>query len=154
MEDPDDDVPVFPKGWKPKETPKVADDDVPVFPKGWKPKETPIVAVQKETPKVAVQKRQRREKRLPNPTRLDKASYMIRAGATEVSLILLDNEADMDAKLASLITDVMTLRHVVSVELQVQVSYYVNNILRKLSILTVARRRGLRSVSATECQSR
>jgi len=50
---------------------------------------------------------------------------MIQAGATEVNLIRLDLEANMDAKLASLIMDVATQRHVVSLELQAIFSSYV-----------------------------
>ena len=113
MEDPDDDEPIFHKGWKPKKTKKTPDDDEPIFHKGWKPKETP-----KKMPKIPKVKRVRREKRLPQPTRLDKATLMIQTGATEVNLMRLDLEANMDAKLASLIMDVATQRHVVSLELQ------------------------------------
>ena len=51
-------------------------------------------------------------------TRPRTTSHMIQAGATEVNLIRLDLEANMDAKLASLIMDVATQRHVVSLELQ------------------------------------
>lgn len=92
MEDPDDDVPIFPLGWKPKETKK------------------PI-------------RRLRafhgiREKRVPKPTRLDKALHMIQKGAAEVNLMRLGNETDMDDKLASLIKYVQLHQHVVSVELQ------------------------------------
>jgi hypothetical protein len=121
MEDSDDDNPIFLKGWEPKKTPKIPvhdDDDDPMFPKGWEPKKTPKIPV----PKV---KRVWRKKQLPHPTRLDKATHMIQAGATEVNLIRLDLEANMDAKLASLIMDVATQRHVVSLELQAIFSSYV-----------------------------
>ncbi len=50
---------------------------------------------------------------------------MIQAGATEVNPIRLDLEANMDAKLASLIMDVATQRHVVGLELQAILSIYV-----------------------------
>jgi hypothetical protein len=89
------------------------DDDEPIFHKGWKPKKTP-----KKTPKIPKVKHVWREKLLPQPTRLDKATHMIQTGATEVNLMRLDLEANMDAKLASLIMDVATQRHVVSLELQ------------------------------------
>ena len=105
MEDPDDNDPIFRKSM---EDP---DDNDPIFRKGWKPKKTPKVPVSKV-------KRVWRKKRLPQPTRLDKATHMIQAGATEVNLIRLDLEPNMDAKLASLIMDVATQRHVVSLELQ------------------------------------
>jgi hypothetical protein len=114
MEDSDDDNPIFLKGWEPKKTPKIPvhdDDDDPIFLKGWEPKKTPKIPV----PKV---KRVWRKKQLPHPTRLDKATHMIQAGATEVNLIRLDLEANMDAKLASVIMDVATQPHVVSLELQ------------------------------------
>ena len=91
MEDPDDNDPIFRKGWKPKKTPKVPASKV---------------------------KRVWRKKRLPQPTRLDKATLMIQTGATEVNLMRLDLEANMDAKLASVIMDVATQPHVVSLELQ------------------------------------
>ena len=42
MEDPDDDEPIFHKGWKPKKTEKTPDDDEPIFHKGWKPKKTMV----------------------------------------------------------------------------------------------------------------
>ena len=113
IEDPDDDEPIFRKGWKPKKTKKTPDDDEPIFHKGWKPKKTP-----KKTPKIPKVKRVWREKRLPQPTRLDKATHMSQTGLTEVNLMRLDLEANMDAKLASVIMDVATQPHVVSLELQ------------------------------------
>ena len=88
------------------------DDDVPLFPLGWKPKET-----KKPFRRLRIFYR-KREKRVPKPTRLDKAWHMIQERAAEVNLIRLGNEAGMDDKLASLITYVQEHPHVVSVELQ------------------------------------
>ena len=74
---------------------------------------------------------------------------MVQAGAAEVNLILLANESGMDDKLATLITYVQNHQHVDSVELQA------SEIFRLVIFsLTIARRRGLRSVSPTECRIR
>ena len=101
------------------------DDDVPLFPLGWKPKESkkPICRLK------ALGGRRETEKRVPKPTLLDKALLMIQEGGAEVNLIRLGNKASMEDKLATLITDVQGHPHVV-------------------------RRRGIRSVSATECPRR
>ena len=90
------------------------------------------------------------KKPLPQPYSLDKAMHVIQAGATEVRL---DLEANMDAKLAFLIMDVATQRHVVGLELLCSVTGNIFD-LCNFSLLTVARRRGLYSGSAMECQSR
>ena len=101
--DPDDDVLLF------RADP---DDYVPLFPLGWKPKESkkPICHLKALC--------WRRGKRVPKPTRLDKALLMIQEGGAEVNLIRLGNEASTDDKLASLIMYVQGHQHVVRVELQ------------------------------------
>ena len=79
---------------------------------GWKPKES------KKLIRYLKALRERREQRVPKPTRLDKALLMIQEGGAEVNLIRLGNEASMDEKLATLIKYVQGHPHVVRVELQ------------------------------------
>ena len=88
------------------------DDDVQLFPLGWKPKES------KKPIRHLKALRWRREKRVPKPTWLDKALLMIQEGGAEVNLIQLGNKTSMDNMLASLFTYVQGHQHVVRVELQ------------------------------------
>ena len=88
------------------------DDDVPLFPLGWKPKES------KKQNRHVKALSGRRENRVQKPTLLDKALLVVQEGGAEENLIRLENEASMDDKMESLITYVQGHQHVVCVELQ------------------------------------
>ena len=89
--DSDDEVPLFPEGWAPKEKRVDSDDDVPLFSEGCKRK-----AMQ-------MRREKRREKSVPKSTRLDSALERMQAGEAEVNLMRLLPRANMDDKLISLI---------------------------------------------------
>ena len=124
--DSDDEVPLFPEGWAPKEKSVDSDDEVRLFPEGWAPKEkrvdsdddVPLFSEGCKRKAMQMRREKRREKSVPKSTRLDSALERMQAGEAEVNLMRLLPRANMDDKLTSLITYAKTHQHVSSIELQ------------------------------------
>ena len=124
--DSDDEVPLFPEGWAPKEKSVDSDDEVRLFPEGWAPKEkrvdsdddVPLFSEGCKRKAMQMRREKRREKSVPKSTRLDSALERMQAGEAEVNLMRLFPRANMDDKLTALITYAKTHPHVSSIELQ------------------------------------
>ena len=124
--DSDDEVPLFPEGWAPKEKSVDSDDEVRLFPEGWAPKEkrvdsdddVPLFSEGCKRKAMQMRREKRREKSVPKSTRLDSALERMQAGEAEVNLMRLLPRANMDDKLTALITYAKTHPHVSSIELQ------------------------------------